>query len=175
MSDDTAALTKRKPERLLLADDGETPNNPQFPLVVYRSAVVLPDSDPAAVFEKLFAQNGWKNGWRNGIYDFLHFHTQTHEVLGIARGRASVQFGGRDGPILDVAAGDVVILPAGTGHQRKSASRDLLVVGAYPPGGDPRHVEPGEIAHDKAVAAIARVEEPSLNPVYGRTALTFRQ
>jgi uncharacterized protein YjlB len=162
-----------QPERIRLADDGETPNNPQFPLVIYRSAVQLSDSDPASVFEKLFAKNGWKNSWRNGIYDFLHFHTQTHEVLGIARGRVSVQFGGRKGPVVEVVAGDVVILPAGTGHQRKSASRDLLVVGAYPPGGGPRHVEPGKIDHDKAVAAIAQVEEPALNPVHGKAAPTF--
>jgi len=162
------ADAKRKPECVLLADDGETPNNPQFPLVVYRSAVALPKRDPAAVFEQLFAENGWKNSWRNGIYDFLHFHTQTHEVLGIARGRASVQFGGRSGPIVEVAAGDVVILPAGTGHQRKSASHDLLVVGAYPPGGGPRHVEPGEIEHDKAVAAIAESKAPESDPVHGK-------
>jgi uncharacterized protein YjlB len=168
-----SADTAPRQEQIKLADDGKTPNNPQFPLVVYRSAVALADSDPAAVFEKLFAKNGWKNGWRNGIYDFLHFHTQTHEVLGIARGHASVQFGGRSGPILEVAAGDVVILPAGTGHQRKSASRDLLVVGAYPPGGGPRHVEPGEIAHDKAVAAIAAVKAPSRNPLYGMDAPAF--
>ncbi len=173
MAVDTAA--KRKPEWVLLADDGEIPNNPQFSLVIYRSVVALTQSDPAAVFEKLFAGNGWKNSWRNGIYDFLHFHTQTHEVLGIARGHASVQFGGRNGPIVDVAAGDVVILPAGTGHQRKSASRDLLVVGAYPSGGGPRHVEPGEIGHAKAIAEIAAVEAPAKNPVYGTDAPPFGQ
>ena len=67
-------------------DDGETPNNPRLPLVVYRAAVSLADApDPAAPFERAFARHGWSNGWRNGIYPFLHFHTVTHEVLGIAR------------------------------------------------------------------------------------------
>ena len=75
-------------------DDGETPNNPRLPLVVYRAAVNLAgEHDPAAPFERAFARHGWSDGWRNGIYPFLHFHTATHEVLGIARGRATVEFG----------------------------------------------------------------------------------
>ena len=100
-------------------DDGETPNNPRLPLVVYRAAVNLAgEHDPAAPFERAFARHGWSDGWRNGIYPFLHFHTATHEVLGIARGRATVEFGGARGQALAVEAGDVVVLPAGTGHRR---------------------------------------------------------
>jgi hypothetical protein len=78
-------------EEFKFADDGETPNNPRFPLLIYRSAVTLdPAFDPAAIFEVLFRSNGWEDSWRDGIYDFLHFHTQSHEVLGIARGSATV-------------------------------------------------------------------------------------
>lgn len=83
------------PEQHTFRDDGETPNNQNFPFLIYRGAVVLDDShDPAAIFEELFASNGWTDSWRDGIYNFLHFHTHTHEVLGIARGHARVQFGG---------------------------------------------------------------------------------
>jgi uncharacterized protein YjlB len=149
-------------------DDGETPNNPRLPLVVYRVAVDLAGApDPAAPFERAFARHGWSDGWRNGIHPFLHFHTATHEVLGIARGRATVEFGGARGQMLTVEAGDVVILPAGTGHRRIAASGDLLVVGAYPRNASFDQKRPGQVDHEKAVSAIARVPLPEMDPVHG--------
>ena len=150
-------------------DDGETPNNPRLPLVVYRAAVKLAgEPDPAAPFERAFARHGWGDGWRNGIYPFLHFHTATHEVLGIARGRATVEFGGAKGQALTVEAGDVVVLPAGTGHRRIEASGDLLVVGAYPRNASFDQKRPGQVDHAEAVAAIAEVPMPEMDPVHGR-------
>ena len=151
-------------------DDGETPNNPRLPLLVYRRALSLDgECDPAVPFERVFAAHGWADGWRNGIYPFLHFHTAAHEVLGIARGRATVEFGGVKGRTLDVEAGDVVVLPAGTGHRRVAASGDLLVVGAYPRNGSFDQKRPGQVSHEKAVAAIAEVPLPEMDPVQGRT------
>ena len=103
----------RKPELFRFRDDGETPNNSRLPLVVYRGAVRLDhDYDPAAVLEETFARHGWRDSWRDGVYDFLHFHTATHEVLGIARGRVTVQFGGAKGCNITLTAGDVVVLAA---------------------------------------------------------------
>jgi uncharacterized protein YjlB len=149
-------------------DDGETPNNPRLPLLVYRAAVTLAgEPDPAVPFERAFARHGWSDGWRNGIHPFLHFHTVTHEVLGIARGRATVEFGGAGGQALTVEAGDVVVLPAGTGHRRIRASRDLLVVGAYPAGGSYDEPRPEEVDPDEARASIAKVKLPRHDPVYG--------
>ncbi|MDP1837595.1 MAG: cupin domain-containing protein [Reyranella sp.] len=155
------------PQAYHFADDGETPNNPALPLLVYRGAVARAAADPAAAFEEAFARHGWRRSWRNGIHDFLHFHTRTHEVLGIARGRARVEFGGGKGRELDVAAGDVVVLPAGTGHRCLSASADLLVVGAYPDNSGFDQKRPGQIDHASAVAAIAAVAVPREDPVYG--------
>ncbi len=151
-------------------DDGETPNNPRLPLLVYRAAVPLDGvRDPAVPFELTFAAHGWADGWRNGIYPFLHFHTAAHEVLGIARGHAMVEFGGARGQALTVQAGDVVVLPAGTGHRRIDASSDLLVVGAYPRNGSFDQKQPGQVDHRKAIAAIAEVPLPEMDPVHGRT------
>jgi uncharacterized protein YjlB len=155
-------------QALRFDDDGETPNNPRLPLVVYRAAVNLAGApDPAAPFERAFARHGWSDGWRNGIHPFLHFHTATHEVLGIARGRATVEFGGAKGQVLTVEAGDVVVLPAGTGHRRIAASGDLLVVGAYPRNASFDQKRPGQVDHEKAVSAIARVPLPEMDPVHG--------
>jgi uncharacterized protein YjlB len=166
-AEDIRTLT-RKANAYCFADDGITPNNPHFPLIHYRSPVKLdPAFDPAAIFEVLFASNGWRDSWRDGIYDFLHFHTATHEVLGIAQGHARVEFGGAKGRRLIVKAGDVVALPAGTGHKRLSASRDLLVVGAYPEHGTYDEPKPSEIDHAKAVASIAKVRPPKSDPIYG--------
>jgi hypothetical protein len=94
-----------EPESFLFADDGETPNNPRLPLLVYRRAVDPSEArDPAVPFERAFARHGWGDGWRNGIFGFLHFHPGGHEVLGIARGRARVEFGGARGQVFEVAA-----------------------------------------------------------------------
>ena len=156
------------PDTFDFADDGETPNNPRLPLVLYHAAVPVEGDDPAATFERTFARHGWTNSWRNGIFDFLHFHIHAHEVLGIARGRARVEFGGALGRQIDLIAGDVAVLPAGCGHRRISATRDLLVVGAYPQGGDAEHQTPSRTSHGAAVAAIAGTPLPDQDPVYGR-------
>lgn len=158
----------RKPELFRFRNDGETPNNPRLPLVVYRDSVRLDRHyDPASILEETFARHGWRESWRDGVYDFLHFHTATHEVLGIARGRVTVQFGGAKGRTLTLAAGDVAVLPAGTGHRRIRASRDLLVVGAYPAGGRYDEPRPEETDPAAAAASIAKVKVPRQDPVYG--------
>lgn len=149
-------------------DDGLVPNNPDLPFVHYLGPVSLADADdPAAVFERLFEQNGWTGAWRNGIYDYVHYHPRTHEVLGVARGRARVRFGGKHGKIIKLKAGDVVILPAGTGHQALSATKDLLVVGAYPPDGTYDEYRDSAREHARALKYIPDVALPRKDPVYG--------
>src|SRR5438093_5666036 len=73
-----------------LQDDGTFPNS-RLPLLIYREAVLMPEHDPAAVFEQLFAANGWVGFWRNGIYSYHHYHSTAHEVLGVYSGSAKVQ------------------------------------------------------------------------------------
>ena len=153
-----------EPETFSFEDDGAIPNA-RVPMLVYRGAV---PADAAAI-ERLFADNDWPPAWRNGVHPFHHFHSTAHEALGVARGHARVLFGGPNGRVLDVQAGDVVVLPAGTGHCNQGASADLLIVGAYPVGArervDMRRAKPEE--HDEAVRNIALVPVPDSDPVTG--------
>lgn len=154
-------------ETFRFADDGVIPNHPSWPLVLYRAAVRFPEKfDPAAILEDLFHKNGWGGMWRNGIYDYAHYHSQIHEALGVARGSAEVEFGGARGRTLPLKAGDVAILPAGTGHKRIAASKDFLVVGAYPPIGEyDECAQPKD--HERALATIPLTPRPATDPVYG--------
>ncbi len=151
----------------VLHDDGTFPNNEQLPLLAYQGAVDLPNQDPASAFEKLFRVNGWGNSWRDGVYDFHHYHSTAHEVLGVYGGSARVQLGGDDGIILEIAAGDVLIIPAGVAHKNLGASEDFRVVGAYPQGQHPdmKYGRPGE--RPGADQAIKAVPLPSADPVHG--------
>jgi hypothetical protein len=95
------SLRPRKPSVLRFADDGIIPNNARLPMIFYRGPVRTVDApDPAALFEVLFERNGWKSSLRNGIFDYVHYHSQIHEVLGIARGHATVRFGGSQGRVI---------------------------------------------------------------------------
>jgi uncharacterized protein YjlB len=161
-------VNDRKANSYHFADDGLTPNHPAWPLIHCRAAVKFDDAfDPAAIFETLFESHSWRDGWRDGIYDFLHYHSHTHEVLGIARGTAKVLFGGAKGCNILLKAGDVIVQPAGTGHQRISASNDLLVVGAYPAGSAYDECHSTKADHDRALRPIAKTKAPRTDPVYG--------
>ena len=162
----SGASAKLEPLTFHFEDDGLVPNNP-MPFVVYKGTLILDGVEPERTIEILFAQNGWGDMWRNGVYDFPHYHATVHEVLGIARGHARVRFGGDRGRELDISAGDVAILPAGTGHQRIFASADFSVVGAYPPGPKMQVTRPSAENHAKALKTIPLVPVPDTDPVLG--------
>jgi uncharacterized protein YjlB len=155
-----------EPSTFTFKDDGLVPNNP-LPMLFYRGAVAA--DDMADAIETLFANNGWGHGqWRNGIFPFVHYHSMIHEALGIARGRAKVRFGGDKGEIVEVSAGDLAVLPAGTGHQRLESSDDLLVIGAYPGEGTYNLCRGGKSEHDEALKTIPNVPVPASDPVLGK-------
>ncbi len=158
--------TDLEPLSFIFGDDGLVPNNP-MPFLVYRGAIAVDNAHPEKTIEGLFGANGWGEMWRNGVYDFLHYHATVHEALGVARGRARVRFGGDRGRALEISAGDVAILPAGTGHQCLAASSDFCVIGAYPPGPRMQITRPTPENHRKALQTIPKVKVPSTDPVRG--------
>jgi uncharacterized protein YjlB len=155
-----------KPEEFNFKDDGIFPSS-AMPLLLYRQAVSTDGQDPASVFERRFAENDWTNSWRDGVYSFLHYHSTSHEVLGVYRGTATLRLGGEQSKNVAVRAGDVIVIPAGVAHQNIAASADFAAVGAYPGGRewDLLRGLPGE--RPVADRNIAALPMPDNDPVYG--------
>jgi uncharacterized protein YjlB len=152
------------PETHLFKDAGEIPNNPVLPLLLYPSAA---PPDPEAI-EAMFHRNGWPPAWRYTIYSYAHYHSTAHEVLGVYRGTAKIRLGHTAGEVFEVKPGDIIVIPAGVGHENLSSSPDFHVVGAYPPGqeADIMRGNPGE--RPEADDRIARVPLPESDPVFGK-------
>jgi uncharacterized protein YjlB len=160
-------ITAVKVTHHILADDGTFPNNDKLSLLVYHGAVQTNRDNPAA-YEQLFKNNDWSNSWRNGIFDYHHYHSTSHEVLGIYGGTAEVIFGGPDGTIVKVQQGDVVIIPAGVAHNCLKHSTDFKCVGAYP-NGKSYDINTGKSGErPKTDENIRKVPVPELDPVYGK-------
>jgi len=155
-----------EPEQLKFKDDGVFPNS-VLPLLLYRHAFTTETEDRASIIEDRFAENDWTNSWRNGVYAFAHYHSTTHEVLGVFRGHATLQLGGKHGENVDVHAGDVIVIPAGVAHRKIGCSEDFGVVGAYPNGRDWDLLR-GELGErPKADQKIAALPIPDNDPIYG--------
>ena len=137
----------RKPELFRFRDDGETPNNPRLPLVVYRGAVRLDRGTiPLRSSRRPSpATAGAIRGATASMTSCISIPRPTKCWASPAAGSRAIRR--RQGLQHHLAAGDVVVLPAGTGHRRIRASRDLLVVGAYPAGGSYDEPRPEEMDH----------------------------
>lgn len=136
------------------------PNNQRLPVLRYNV-----DLSEGESFETLFAKNGWSGIWTDGVFDYQHYHTGAHEVLGVKNGAATLLIGGPGGQEFRVAQGDCLILPAGTGHKNLGSSNDFAVIGAYPPG---QHADIQTSAADaEMLSTIASLPLPRTDPVLG--------
>jgi uncharacterized protein YjlB len=143
------------------------PNHPRFAVLFYRGVDAVAAGASAA--KALFAEHGWRGAWVDGVYDFHHFHSTSHEVLAVVAGGATLELGGPQGKAFEVATGDVVVLPAGTGHRRASPRDGFMVVGAYPAGQENYDLLRGDDPEEIAAARerIAALGPPPEDPVGG--------
>jgi uncharacterized protein YjlB len=155
----------------IIEENGLFPNNPRLPLLIYKSCFL---NTPADAIEDIFLSNGWKNSWINGIYPFHHYHSNTHEVLGVASGMCSVQIGGEGGKVFEIEAGDVLILPAGVSHKKISCSSDFQVVGAYPHETQYDMCYGSEKEQSFALDSIKNSLLPKTDPVFGSKGPLFQ-
>lgn len=149
---------------LYFNDDGVIPNNPSLSVVLYPGIF---QEEPEKI-ETVFNRNNWTNSWVGDVFDYHHYHSNTHEVLGVRSGTATLQIGGEQGSQLKVATGDVAVLPSGTGHKKLESSPDFQVVGAYPGGVQPNKKtgESGERPY--VLEDIQNTPLPQNDPVYGK-------
>jgi uncharacterized protein YjlB len=145
-------------------NDGDIPNN-ILPVVIYKNALqYMPDKN----VESTFLQNGWANNWHDIILMEDHFHSNTHEVLGLKSGQARLILGGRKGKMVNVETGDVIILPAGVGHYSVDNSMDYQFVGGYPNGADWNlHFSLKKEDCPTILAEIANIPLPEKDPIFG--------
>ena len=152
---------------IVLEDDGQFPNNSRCPLLVYAGEIEFQSDDPAASVEELFDRNQWPSAWRNGVFDFHHYHSTAHEVLGVYSGGAKVQLGGEKGIICDIQKGDAIVIPAGVSHKKLSATADFRLVGAYPSGQSPDMCYGTKEERPRVDRNIGHVSKPKTDPVFG--------
>ena len=121
---------------------------------------------PEAVCAWLEA-NGWGGTWLWQVFPFHHYHPNAHEALAVATGQAELILGGPAGERVSVRAGDVLVVPAGTGHRQIKASANFRVWGAYPPGQERYETLRAEHPQDGAVLKRIRAAPlPATDPVF---------
>ncbi len=149
-----------------LKDNGAFPNN-HLPLLYYPSVLLMQGPFPAGEVKELFAQNDWKNSWQAGIYTFHHYHSNTHEAIGVVRGETILELGGENGLRLKIQKGDVLILPAGVAQKNLGDENAVVCIGAYPRGKeyDMNYGKPSE--RPSVDEAIRKVKLPERDPVFG--------
>lgn len=147
-------------------DDGVTPNS-RLPVLIYKNVFSEIKEDLALYLEKTFQKNDWTGNWRDIVLDKDHYHSTTHEVLGISEGSVNLQLGGAKGKQFEVSAGDVLIIPAGVAHCSLGNDHHYQVIGGYPQGRswDMIYCEPEK--YKEAKITIGSLPLPKSDPIFG--------
>ncbi len=164
----TLADLPEKIPHYLLEDNGIFPNS-VLPVLLYKAAFALPNDHAPGIIEEVFDENSWYSSWRNGIHDYNHYHSTTHEVLGVYSGHCHVLLGGDSGIQLLLDKGDVLIIPAGVSHRNIGATANFKCVGAYPDGVE-FDINLGKSGERPGTdKRIKKLSVPRMDPLYGES------
>lgn len=140
------------------------------PLMIYHGAFNASPSELQNHFEDI---GEVEPQWVYGMFPQTHFHSTTHEVLGVVSGSARLCFGGEENPGRyepTVKKGDLMIVPAGVSHrlldELGSSRESFKMVGAYPKNKqwDMCYGQPGE---ERKVRNIEGVDWFHQDPLFG--------
>ena len=155
-----------EPLTIVFTDDGLVPNNP-MPFLVYKAAIAVDNEHPEKTIEGSVRRQ-WLG--RHVAQRRLRLSALSCHGARGARRRARPCAGAlrrRSWQGVRYSAGDVAILPAGTGHQCLSASDDFCVIGAYPPARRCTSRGRRRKIISKALKTIPEVKLPQTDPVMG--------
>ncbi|CAK7264597.1 hypothetical protein SEPCBS119000_001079 [Sporothrix epigloea] len=166
------------PETYYLKRNQHAPNN-AYPVLVYRQCLPLPVSE--AKTTTFLEAHSWE---RKGVWGHIgvrHFHPNVHECYGVIAGESTMLVGcGSDDPDesgqqIELSVGDVIVLPAGTGHCNLQSTKDFLYVGVYPAGAPLYKAELGKEGADVAALwqEVDSVVMPMEDPVTGKDGALF--
>lgn len=158
---------KERIREYFLKDDSIFPNS-DLPVLYYPQILKPPFLFPGRHVKQLFQSNGWANNWRHGIYTYHHYHSITHEAMGVIKGSTTLLLGGEGGIDITIHKGDIIVIPAGVAHKNLCKESDVTCIGGYPDGRDydMNYGKPGERpGTDKNIAVVPL---PDSDPFYGR-------
>ncbi|KAH7394306.1 hypothetical protein BKA66DRAFT_297052 [Pyrenochaeta sp. MPI-SDFR-AT-0127] len=159
------------PEVYLLASNEFAPNS-KLPVLIYRNCLPRPFSEDETT--AFLESHGWvkKGSW--GHIPIRHFHPNTHECYGVFQGSSTLLIGqGHNdtsgGQEIELTAGDVIVLPAGTAHCNIRSTKNYKYIGVYPEGAPRWRNELGKqkVDHEAFGKEIRAVAMPAQDPVNG--------
>ena len=118
---------------LHLSRNGWVPNNEILPVLLYRSAIEPGKDHRGSKFSERFRANSWPAQWRHSVYDFHHYHSTTHEVMGFAIGQARLVTAELPGlPVWAIDADALIVRPGPRVVDGVEALAAILHPGAVP-------------------------------------------
>lgn len=161
-----------KSEVLYFKDDGITPNN-KLPVIIYRDVSKNVKINTNISIRTFFESNNWTNNWADIIMTKNHYHSTTHEVIGINKGKVSLKLGGKHGSIVSIKSGDVILIPAGVGHYSLGNEEFYEAIGGYPNGEEWDMIFDEKDKYAVAIERIRQIPIPKKDPIFGSDGLLF--